>query len=61
MTDDTRQDESDSDAVLYAALKMERWGSGFAAAIASAYFKADKKNTRRLFESFGHLFEQYYD
>jgi hypothetical protein len=59
MKDDTRRDESDSDAVLYAALRMEQRGGGFAAAIAQAYFRADKKNKQRILESFGDLFEQY--
>jgi predicted oxidoreductase (fatty acid repression mutant protein) len=42
-----------------AAHKMREQGGSFAAAIANAYFFADKDNTERLLKAFMHLFERF--
>ena len=42
-----------------AAHRMREQGGSFAAAIATAYFFADRVNTQRLLAAFGHLFERY--
>ena len=49
-----------SDQELYrAAQNMERYGGGFATAIARAFYVADTGNRRLLLGAFGHLFEEY--
>jgi len=42
-----------------AAHRMREQGGSFAAAIANAYFFADRSNTKLLLGAFGHLFERY--
>lgn len=49
-----------SDQELHrAAQNMERYGGGFATAIAKAFYVADTGNRRLLLGAFGHLFEEY--
>lgn len=49
-----------TDAQLYAAAHtMEYTGGSFAAAIAQAFFHADKGNRERLLCAFGDLFERF--
>ena len=49
-----------SDDYIHAAWVMERNGGSFAAAIAQAYYRADKDNAARLRVAFRELFEQYH-
>ena len=42
-----------------AAHRMIRQGGSFAAAIAEAYFAADKHNRERLLQAFGDLFARF--
>lgn len=49
------------DLLYRAAHRMREIGGSFAAAIANAYFFADRDNTQRLLGAFGHLFEKYKD
>ena len=49
------------DDYIHAAHLMERMGGGFAAAIAQAYYKADKYNRARLRAAFPDLFTRYYN
>ena len=51
--------ETDHDAYLHAAHRMEQQGGGFAAAIADAYFRADSKNAAILRSAFVDLFAKY--
>jgi len=51
-------DMSESE-LFKAAHNMEKYGGGFAEAIASAYFRGDSENKQRLLTAFGHLFERY--
>ena len=52
------QDMTDSE-LNKAARNMEKYGGGFAEAIALAYFRADSTNQVLLVDAFGHLFERY--
>lgn len=42
-----------------AAHNMDRYGGGFAEAIASAYFRGDSTNKVRVVDAFPELFERY--
>ena len=52
------QDMSESE-LFAAARNMERYGGGFAEAIALAYFRGDDTNQLRVVEAFPELFERY--
>ena len=38
---------------------MEKWGGGFASALAVAYFRADADNQARMLAAWPELFERY--
>ena len=42
-----------------AAKAMEKWGGGFASALAVAYFHADADNKARILAAWPNLFEHY--
>jgi hypothetical protein len=52
-------DEMSDQELHRAAQNMERYGGGFATAIAKAFYVADTDNRRLLLGAFGHLFEDY--
>jgi len=52
----TNETVRDEDALLE---KMERFGGGFASALAKAWAQADAENRNRLRLAFGDLFESY--
>lgn len=45
--------------LLMAARNMEVYGGGFASSIATAFFRADSENRKRLVAAFPELFEKY--
>lgn len=51
-------DMSESE-LMRAAHNMDRYGGGFAEAIALAYFRADSTNKVRVVDAFPELFERY--
>jgi hypothetical protein len=51
--------ETERDAYLSAAHRMEQYGGSFAASIAEAYIRADISNARKLREAFSDLFAVY--
>jgi hypothetical protein len=46
-------------SVYKAVINMERYGGGFCAALAQAWYKADSQNKRIIEEAFSHLFVKY--
>lgn len=44
-----------------AAALMQRFGGGFASALALAYLRADSVNQAKILSAFGDLFEKYRD
>jgi len=50
---------SQADENHRAAKAMEKWGGGFASALAVAYFHADADNQARLLAAWPELFERY--
>jgi hypothetical protein len=51
--------EMSESELFKAARNMERYGGGFAEAIALAYFRGDDTNQLRVVEAFPELFERY--
>lgn len=47
------------DQYIHAAHAMQRYGGGFAAALAEAFFRADSVNKAKLLSAFGDLFESF--
>lgn len=50
-----------TDAQQYASAKtMEKYGGGFASALALAFSRADSSNKRKILEAFNDLFMRYH-
>jgi hypothetical protein len=59
MSTDFRELQEVADTDHRAAKAMEKWGGGFAAALAVAYFHADADNKARILAAWPELFERY--
>jgi hypothetical protein len=59
MSTDFRELQEVADTNHRAAKAMEKWGGGFAAALAVAYFHADADNKARILAAWPDLFERY--
>lgn len=55
----TRGVPMSDDALHQAAHNMDRYGGGFASAIATAYFRADSNNKAKLLLAFGDIFARH--
>jgi hypothetical protein len=59
MNTDFRELQEVADTNHRAAKAMEKWGGGFASALAVAYFRADPDNKARILAAWPNLFEHY--